>query len=142
MTELNAQKILCDLGYDNIDKLIKESIEISFNKLKYKFRAFSILEGQLSLNKLNLSEYNENPFIKFVYLPENKVATIDTFAEYDVRKIISNNIDISKMVESDNELGIYRMKKELCGMNDMLIEYMTVTDHIKEEIVNYILSKI
>ena len=47
MTLMNAQKILCDFGYDNMYKLILESLHISFNKEKHQFRAFSIFEGQL-----------------------------------------------------------------------------------------------
>ena len=142
MTLMNAQKIICDFGYENMDKLILESLHTSFNKEKHEFRAFSIFEGQLSLNKININEYKENPLIQFIYVPINKVVTIENFGEYDIRNIISNNIDMNKIVDIKDELAVRRMKKEVCGIKDMLIEYMMMNEDINTQIVSYIVENI
>ncbi|MDB8803585.1 hypothetical protein [Romboutsia sp. 1001216sp1] len=139
MTLENAQIILCDFGYDNIDKLIQKSLQTAFKEEGYIFSVFSLLEGHISLNKLNIEEYRENGLDIFIYSPEKKVITLENVKDYDAINKIIDNMDLSEMLNYSDELYKHKIKKDI---KHMISSYIISNDIIKSEIVDYISDNI
>lgn len=136
---ITAQKLMCDFGYENIDKLIKDSIEKSFNLENHKFGVFQLFEGYKSINKISIHSYKDDPIAMFVYAPNSKVVTIDNLDNYLVSNIIASNVDIKAIINTGDELLARRIKEDL---ECMLNEYIATSDMIKEEIFKHINNNI
>lgn len=137
MNLITAQKLMCDFGYENIDKLIKEYIEKSFNLENHKFGVFELFEGYKSINKISIHSYKDDPTAMFVYAPNSKVITIDNLDDYLVSHIIASNVDIKKIVNTGDELLARRIKYDI---ECMLNEHISTSDIIKDEIFKCIIK--
>lgn len=139
MTLEKAQIILCDYGYDNIDKLIQKSLQTAFKEEGYIFSVYSILEGHISLNKLNIEEYRDNELAIFIYSPAKKAITLDNAKDYDVIHNIIDNMDLSEMLNYTDELYKHKIKKDI---KHMISSHIISNDIIRNEIVDYISGNI